>query len=350
MNRALTILTLFISVFTYAQQDAYYTHFKDVIDAYNPAAAGKHHGDICLSGLTHHQWRDYTDATKQRGSEGDPTYTLNNIAPVTYNLNVSTLWKLSKDSTHFLGTGLSIIDDKIAYTKGTSVKLNLNYKKTFQGGFSELGVGFGVGTRNWGWVKPDYKYLDPNDPRIPSSGNTISELDLNVGVMYKQQRLSILQDFYAGLSVTNLNAPQYIVTMNFQNFERNFVRHYYAIVGGSYPINGSLMLEPALLGKFAPTNQQGEGYRPQIDLNVTALYAGSIRGGIAVRDWATFDAVSLLVGYVKDPLEIGYSYDITTSKVQSVSNGTHEIMVKYCIPLKTYDPKPPIIRLTPRFL
>jgi type IX secretion system PorP/SprF family membrane protein len=350
MNRALTILTLFVSVLTYAQQDAYYTHFKDVIDAYNPAAAGKHHGDICLSGLTHHQWRDYTDATKQRGSEGDPNYPLNNVAPVTYNLNVSTLWKLSKDSTHFLGTGLSIIDDKIAYTKGTSVKLNLNYKKTFQGGYKELGVGFGVGTRNWGWVKPDYKYLDPNDPRIPASGNTASQLDLNVGVMYKQQRLSIFKDFYAGLSVTNLNSPQYIVTMNNQNFERNFVRHYYAIVGGDYPVNGGLVLEPALLFKFAPTNQQGESYRPQVDLNVTALYAGSIRGGIAIRDWATFDAVSLLIGYVTAPLEIGYSYDITTSKVQSVSNGTHEIMVKYCIPLKTYDPKPPIIRLTPRFL
>lgn len=349
MNRALTILTLFVAAYTYAQQDPYYTHFKDVIDAYNPAAAGKHHGDICLSGLTHHQWRDYADATKLRGSEGDPTYILKNVAPVTYNLNVSTLWKLSKDSTQFLGTGLSIIDDKIAYTKGTSVKLNLNYKKTFQGGFSEIAAGFGVGTRNWGWVQPDYKYLDPNDPRIPATGNTASELDLNVGVMYKQQRLSVLKDFYAGLSVTNVNSPLYTVQMN-GTFFRQFVPHYYAVFGGNYDLNGSIVLEPAILAKFIPIDFAGESYRPQIDLNVTALYAGSLRGGVAFRQWGTFDAVSLLIGYVKNPLEIGYSYDITTSNVQRVSNGTHEIMVKYCIPLKTYEPKPPIIRLTPRFL
>ena len=350
MNRALTVLILFVASYTYAQQDPYYTHFKDVIEAYNPAAAGKHHGDICLSGLTHHQWRDYADATKQRGSEGDPTYVLKNVAPVTYNLNVSTLWKLSKDSTQFLGTGLSIIDDKIAYTKGTSVKLNLNYKKTFRGGFSEIAAGFGVGTRNWGWVQPDYKYLDPNDPRIPAAGNTTSELDLNVGVMYKQQRLSVLKDFYAGLSVTNVNAPLYQVQMGGSQFNRQYVPHYYAVVGGDYELNGSLVLEPAILAKFMPVDFAGESYRPQIDLNVTALYAGSLRGGVAFRQWGTFDAVSVLIGYVKEPLEIGYSYDVTTSNVQRVSNGTHEIMVKYCIPLKTYEPKPPIIRLTPRFL
>jgi type IX secretion system PorP/SprF family membrane protein len=168
--------------------------------------------------------------------------------------------------------------------------------------------------------------------------------------MYKQQRLSVLKDFYAGLSVTNVNAPLYQVQMGGQQFNRQYVPHYYAIIGGEYELNGSIVLEPAILGKFMPIDFAGESYRPQIDLNVTALYAGSLRGGIGYRQWGTFDAVSLLIGYVKEPLQLGYSYDITTSNVQRVSNGTHEIMVKYCIPLKTYEPKPPIIRLTPRFL
>ena len=64
LKKFLILLLVFVSFNTYAQQDPYYTHFKDVIQAYNPAGAGHGVGMICVSGLTHHQWRDYTDETE----------------------------------------------------------------------------------------------------------------------------------------------------------------------------------------------------------------------------------------------------------------------------------------------
>ena len=94
----------------------------------------------------------------------------------------------------------------------------------------------------------------------------------------------------------------------------------------------NMTLEPAILLKYGLFNK---GYRPQIDLNMTALFAQTFRGGLAFRQWGTSDALSILLGYQKGPLQIGYSYDITLSNVQVVSNGTHEILVKYCIPIAT---------------
>ncbi len=348
MKKALTILFIFAATYSFAQQDPYYTHFKNVQQAYNPAAAGVHYGDICLSGLTHHQWRDFDDQTQVRGSDIDPTFTGGeNVAPVTYNLNVGTAFKLTEDSMNFIGAGLTVIDDKIGYTRGTSIMLNLNYKRLLQGGFSEIAAGVGLGGTQWGYDKPAYKAFHDNDPLVPIGSANEMKLDVNFGVHYKQRRmLNVIENFYAGVSVTNLNSALYNVGFQGSTTERQFVPHYYAIVGGDYNLNGNIVLEPAILGKFALV---GSEYKPQFDANVTALYAGTLRGGIGWRQWANADAASLLLGYVASPLEIGYSYDITVSNVQKVSNGTHEIFVKYCIPIVNQK-NPPIIRLTPRFL
>ena len=361
MKKTLTALLLIGTLYSYAQQDPYFTHFKDVMQVYNPAAAGKHSGEICLSGLTHHQWRDFDDQTQVRGAEGDPLYINTNpdiedVAPVTYNLNVETIWKLlKKDSSWKLGTGLTIVDDKVSYSKGTTVMANINVKKELQGGFSEISAGFGVGMTQWGFDKPDFKARQQNDPKVPVSGGNQSKLDLNFGAMYKQKRLGPLKNFFSGISVTNVNGAKYIVPVSTAggqtSLQRHFVPHYYTIAGADYPLNGNLVLEPAILGKYMPVaSGSGTSYVPQFDLNVTALYASTFRGGIAYRQYGNADAASVLMGYIKGALEVGYAYDITLSNLQRVSNGTHEIIVKYCIPIVTKPPPPPIIRLTPRFL
>lgn len=359
MKRLLPVILIGFGFYAHAQQDPYYTHFKDVMQAYNPAAAGNEVGKICLSGLTHHQWRDFDDNTKARGRDGDPSYPdinpdILNVAPVTYNLNVGTVFKLSKDSSKFLGAGLTIIDDKVSYSKTTTIMANLNFKMDLQGGFHQISAGLGFGGTQWGFDQPDFKSRQLNDPRIPVGGGNQMKFDLNAGVMYKLQRLGPFKDFYAGLSFTNLNRPGYTIPIQTQGgsstLNRAFVPHTYTLVGADYHLpSGNIVLEPAFLFKYS-TLAQDLGFPAQFDVNVTALYASTFRGGIGYRQFANTDAASLLIGYVKGPLQVGYAYDITLSNIQSVSNGTHEILVKYCIPIVTKDPPPPIIRLTPRWL
>ena len=351
MKKALTILTLFVSIYSYAQQDPYYTHFKDVMQAYNPAAAGHKYGEICLSGLTHHQWRDYDDMTKTRGTNGSVEGLVEDVAPVTYNFNVGTVFKLDKAEQHYLGAGISVIDDQIGFTKSTAFMANLNYRKVIQARDQELRAGIGIGGTQWGWDEPKYVARQQLDPNIPVSGANQMKFDLNFGLMFKQKRLgNSINDFYAGFSMTNLNQANYSVNVTTLGgtqaaLNRKYVPHYYTVVGGDIPVGG-FVLEPAILAKYGLLQK---AYVPQVDINVTALFANTFRGGVAFRQWGTSDALSLLLGYEKGPLEFGYSYDVTLSNVQLVSNGTHEIMVKYCIPFAVTPPTT-ILRESVRFL
>ena len=81
---------------------------------------------------------------------------------------------------------------------------------------------------------------------------------------------------------------------------------------------------------------------------MTALYSNTFRMGLGYRSAA--DALAVIVGYERGQLQVGYSYDITLSKIRKVSDGTHEIFVKYCFPISFPPPPPPKFRLTPRFM
>lgn len=352
LKNFLILLLVFVSFNTYAQQDPYYTHFKDVIQAYNPAGAGHGVGMICVSGLTHHQWRDYTDETELRGTDITSDVPGQDVAPVTYNMNVNSVFNLGKSGDQFLGAGLSIIDDKIGYTKSTAFMANFNYRKQFQGGFNEVAFGLGIGGTQWGWDDPKFKAKDLSDPSIPANGGNEMKLDMNIGLMYKQQQIGVssFKNFYAGFSMTNINQAKYSVSVLTQDGQTRalnmpYVPHYYTIIGSDFDI-GNIILEPAILAKYGLL--QGS-YKPQVDLNVTALFANTFRGGIAYRQWGNSDAISVLLGYQKDNIKIGYSYDITVSNIQKVSNGTHEIFVRYCIPISVAPPTK-IIRESVRFL
>ena len=49
------------------------------------------------------------------------------------------------------------------------------------------------------------------------------------------------------------------------------------------------------------------------------------------------DAIAPMIGYrfLKDKsLKVGYSYDLTLSKIKGYSSGTHEVMLGYCFNTK----------------
>jgi hypothetical protein len=93
-----------------------------------------------------------------------------------------------------------------------------------------------------------------------------------------------------------------------------------------------------------------EKSKPQIDLNATALWNKTFRGGLGYRQWGTTDALTIMLGYVRNELQVGYSYDVTLSGLQQVSNNTHEIMVSYCFRPPTVKPPEKNYRRNTRWL
>ena len=332
-----------------AQLDPYYTHFRFNKQSYNPAAFGFKEDYICINGLTHYQYRNYSDMTLRTGTEGNPLAEIpTNVAPETYNLNLNTLLRLGKNSGNRLGLGMTIIDDKIGFMKTTTFKGALNFRKPIQGQFGYIAFGIEAGSTTFGYDSPNFKAIDPNDPRIPTSSGSDGELDLGLGVFYHQTKfLGVMNNFYVGASYNHLNAAKYNFLVDMADGTKgvavdvDFVRYLYITSGADYKLaNQNWVLEPAVLIKYNP--------KIQLDLSMTALYSSSLRAGLAYRTAA--DALSILVGYERGQLQIGYSYDMTLSGVRKVSDGTHEVFVKYCIPISFPPPPPPRFRLSPRFM
>jgi len=339
---------LSVSLVSQAQHDPYFTHFRFNQQAYNPAAAGSKEEYICISGLTHYQYRQYNDQTFVTGTEVDPNgEVIKNVAPETYNLNANTLLNLDKKGRNKMGFGITIIDDKVGFMKTTSFKGALNYRKPIQGNFGFFSFGIEIGSTSFGYDQPKFRWIDDQDPHIPTGGGNQSQIDLGAGVLYMQKKLGPLSDFFIGASYNHLNAAKYNFSVRMANgvdaaVDMNFVRYAYFTTGADWNLpNDNWKLEPTVLVKYNP--------KLQLDLGMTALWAKTIRMGLGYRTAA--DALSILVGYERGQLQIGYSYDITMSKVRLVSDGTHEVFVKYCFPIRFPPPTSESkFRLTPRFL
>lgn len=338
---------LAVSFVSKAQLDPYYTHFRFNKQAYNPAAFGYKEDYICINGLSHYQYRNYSDMTHVTGTDVEPgAKEVKNVAPETYNLNLNTLLKLGK-SKNKLGLGMTFIDDRIGFMKTTTIKGALNFRMPVKGQFGYFAFGIEAGTTSFGYVDPKFIAIDPNDPRIPAKGNSQSNLDVGVGIYYNQAKmLNVLENFYIGASYNHLNAAKYNFTVEMQSggsgqVDMDFVRYLYLTTGADWILpNKNWKLEPGALVKYNP--------KLQLDVNMTALYSNSIRMGLGYRTAA--DALSVIVGYERGQLQLGYSYDVTLSKIRKVSDGTHEIFVKYCFPISFPPPPPPKFRLTPRFM
>lgn len=333
---------ILLSVAAFAQQDPYYTHFKFNKQAYNPGAVGTVDGVICVNGVAHQQWRGYDDQTfvdRKTGELEAGGEIIENVAPETYNANIGGQITTNNGTRTLGAVGLSVYSDLLGFQKTTSFRLQGAYFIPIQGNFGRLALGFEAGMHQFGYDQPRFKALNPGDPRIPNASSNDTKFDLGFGAFYKQTRIgNYVENFYAGVSATHLTQPTFnIATPGNTTIDHMLESHFYFLTGGDVDLNPSIVLEPAILVKYRA--------KMQFDVNVTALYMDMFRGGVGYRQWGTTDALSLMVGYKRDmananTLQVGYSYDITLSKIQTVSNGTHEIFVSYCFPLNVTK-KPP---------
>jgi type IX secretion system PorP/SprF family membrane protein len=312
---ALTLLCMPFAGILHAQQAPYYTNFMFNKLPYNPGYAGSKDG-ICATLLLHQQWQGYV-------AEGAPsTQFLNVHAPV--------------GQKH--GLGIGFVNDVSGYEKTLTTHIFYNYKFNI-GSSGKLGVGPSVG-----FVQKslDGSKLTPeqaNDPNVPVVNVSSLQPDFSFGLYYNNPQWN---NVFAGLTANNLNEATMSYATRGGSIDYKLARHYYAMAGFTYEINTALALTPSLLYKT-------DFNKGQVDLNADLLYNNKIRGGLTYR---SADAVSVLLGYkISDNFHIGYSYDITTTRLNTVSNGTHEIVVNYCFRIK---PKVKTekrgIRLTPRYM
>ncbi len=294
-----------------AQQDPQFTQFMHSKLIYNPGYAGTSDA-ICANIQYRQQWVSFPGAPK--------------TGLISFDMPVGSLP---------LGIGLNVMNDQIGPIKSTFARLAVAYNRPL--GAGKLGVGIDAGilqlSASDAWVVPEPGKVDNT---IPGAGYTsgtgtydnakLNKLsyDLGFGAFYQ-----IPNSMYVGISSTHLTAQD---LKSGGNVQFQVARHYYLVAGYTFKINPENDIIPNIKVKT-------DAATTQVDINLTYQYRNMFWLGATYR---LEDAICPMLGVklLKDKnLKIGYSYDYTTSKVKGYSNGTHEIIIGYCMGVKKGKPQ-----------
>lgn len=321
--RKLLLSTLLLVLFALsgsAQQDPMFTKYMFNSLVFNPAYAGaKDHMSITL--LHRDQWW---------GLEG---------APKTQSLTIHT--PLENDK---VGLGMSIIRDEIGPTNTISAMGSYAYRMSL--GAGKLCLGLQAGVMNY---RTDFSKLSletQSDLVFMSNLNPNMWIpNVGVGVHYYMPN-----KFYVGVS-----SPHLLQTtlrdggkVGLDSAIAQQYRHYYLFAGGAIPINSSLVFKPSILiknaglfGEFQKDNTIGAP--TEFDLDLSVLIYDALWVGVAFRaafegftGTSSMDSGDIWVSYyLRNGFRIGVAYDYTLTELNSVVQGSYEIMLGYEMNYKT---------------
>ena len=184
----------------------------------------------------------------------------------------------------------------------------------------------------YGQKKLDWSKLNFGDMIDPKYGfiyttneaknkQVVSYPDFSAGVLGFSKR------FYAGFAVFHLTQPEEGFIYQGSPLPMKYTGH----VGAVIPLDGRYgqsSISPNII------YQQQQDFR---ELNLGLYVAkGPIVGGLWYRN---ADAVIALVGFQQNMIRMGYSYDITVSKLGIVTAGSHEISIQLLFKCRGHRPK-----------
>lgn len=229
------------------------------------------------------------------------------------------------------GLGFYVMNDNAG--RGTLNSFNINgiysYQFTISKQFQAV-VGF-QGTyfqRSLDWSKLTFgDQIDPRrgfiyETQDTPRGGTVDNVDFSTGAVI------FSETFYAGVAVHHLFEPNESLIVAEAPLERKYTVH----AGANFPINKDVKgesdtyISPNIL------------YQRQFDFEQINLGLYIKKGPLIGGVWYRFeDSFIALLGVETDRFKVGYSYDLTTSRLTTQTAGSHEISFAFnfnCRPVK----------------
>lgn len=320
LKATLPIFMLLYSLVAYGQQPAQYSLYMMNQLNWNPGYAGLEHS-LSVTGGFRQQWV---------GLEGSPSTQF-----------ISAHLPLYVASG---GVGLHLENDELGAIKMTTSILSYNYQIFSEAGILSFGISGGLiqYTLDGSLLRtPDGSYSEPGfinheDDLLPLSAVSTSANTFGAGIYFQSEKIE------AGLGVRHLNEP----IINLESLSIPLKRAFFLNLGAHFEISSRFSLHPSMLVKSDLT-------QTQTDISLIARYNDNIFGGVAFRGYNTnsIDAASFIVGFkLSENLNLYYAYDLTLSDLNTVSNGSHEIMVNYNLNKRLGAGRPPRIIYNPRSL
>jgi type IX secretion system PorP/SprF family membrane protein len=324
------LLTMSLHMPVWAQQKPHYTQY--ILNQYilNPAITGiENYTDVKIS--HRHQWARIDDAPVTTYltlhtpiGKNDYRTSATSFAVPGENPRGEAYWENYTAAEPHHGVGLQVINDRTGPLNQFSAYATYAYHIGISARTS-LAVGFGVGISNISLNTDKLQFQVQVDPAVYSSGiiNKIRP-DFMAGLYLYSA------DYFVGLSAQQI-IPQKIVFGNneVKKEDGKIVPHLFATAGYRFLIGEDFNLIPSVLAKYISP------LPPQVDLNAKLQYRDLLWIGASFR---TEDGYAGMAGLnISNTLNIGYSYDHTTSGLNGFSRGTHEIIVGFLLGNKFYD-------------
>lgn len=216
------------------------------------------------------------------------------------------------------GIGAIMTTEKAGLFSNTYMLGQYTYKFKFKNNrFLHIGLQGGLLDVNFdaaGIKIPESPDHDQQDIAIPAAaGDKIIDGGLSVAW--------IAPRYYIGFSVNHLWEPKFAI----DDTRSAYIARTYYLMGG-YNIrlgNPLIELQPSALFKT-------DAVTYQMDLTARVEYNKMFNGGIS---WRKDEGFVFLLGVKIRNIDAGYSYDLSTSEISKVSHGSHEVFIRYSIPL-----------------
>lgn len=323
-------LAMCVGAQTYAQQKPHYTQYMLNQYILNPALTGiENYTDIKVS--HRHQWAGVQDAPVTSYvtihtpvNKTDYRTTATSFDMPGENPRGKRYWEEYTAAEPHHGIGLQVINDRTgplnyfsaygtyAYHIGISARTSL--AAGFGAGFTNISLN--TNKLNFGTVQVD--------PAVYDNGviNTVKP-DFMAGVYLYSA------DYFIGISAQQLIPQKISFSDNtVKTASGKIVPHVFATAGYRFLVGEDFNFIPSVMVKYI------QPLSTQIDVNAKLQYLDKAWIGAGYRYNDGF--AGMLGVNIGSKFNIGYSYDYTTSGLNIVSKGSHEIMIGFLLGNK-YD-------------
>jgi len=226
------------------------------------------------------------------------------------------------------GAGVTIVNDIAGQQRNTGAMLLYAFHKQFRSSILSFGAGAGFIQQSIDGSKlitPTGNYennVNHNDPYLPVTLSSQVLPDASAGIYFFGKNLT------AGIAASHLLSP----VLNGKDATISDVQYYpggNVYISYKFEVNDKIDITPNVLYKT-------DFVESIVDVNTIFSYNSNILAGVSFRGYANsqYDAVALIAGLnITDKWRVSYSYDITTSALNTVSSGSHELVLRYSIPV-----------------
>ncbi|MDZ4793996.1 MAG: type IX secretion system membrane protein PorP/SprF [Bacteroidota bacterium] len=312
------------------QQRPHYTQY--ILNNYilNPALSGiENYTDVKIS--TRDQWVGLTGAPKTTYfsiqapiGKGDYRTSSTSFEVPGQNPRGKYYWENYTAAEPHHGIGMTIVNDRTGsfnrFTANATYAYHLGLTPTMN-----LSAGFSAGITNVTIDKSKQDFSGTGDPFDPATGAAINgELkrirpDLGFGLWLYSK------NFFVGLSAQQI-IPQKLSFSDDATFinEGRLIPHMFLTAGYRFMAGEDMNVIPSFMLKYVQGSSRNN-FQPEANLKVQYRDLLWLGGSYRYQD-----GYAAMAGFnVSNTFNVGYAYDITTTALNTVSRGTHELMLGF---------------------